>query len=272
MKKITLLFLLTLFVFTTYAQTVVWSSDSEDYATDWSILDNDGDGFDWGVYTGGAESFGFNSGALFYSESYDPGPPPTGLSPDNVLFSTTFFIPGTATSINFKMKVAALDSGYPAENFAVYVYDDAVGASFDDLIYEETLTIGGAGTAKDIMASIPVSFAGKTVGILIRHYACFDQNQLLVDDFEVSYGTLSIEDNSFSKVKVVALNKSIGLYNLQDVSRYSVINMTGQEVLKGETQNRDYIIEAPTLALGVYIVELNDTNSDGVIRKKVVLR
>ena len=89
---------------------------------------------------------------------------------------------------------------------------------------------------------------------------------------EAGQTTLGIDDNIFSSIKVVALNKSIGLYNLQDVSRYSVINMTGQEVLKGETQNKDYVIEAPTLASGVYIVELNDTNSDAVMRKKVVLQ
>ena len=84
--------------------------------------------------------------------------------------------------------------------------------------------------------------------------------------------TASVEDNLFSNVKVVALSKSIGLYNLQDISKYSVINMTGQEVLKGETQNKDYVIEATSLASGVYIVELNDINSDAIMRKKVVLQ
>jgi len=83
---------------------------------------------------------------------------------------------------------------------------------------------------------------------------------------------LGIDDNTFSKVKVVALDKSIGIYNLQDISNYSVINMTGQKVLDGTTNNRDYVIEAPTLASGVYVVELSDTNSDAVLRKKVVLQ
>ena len=84
--------------------------------------------------------------------------------------------------------------------------------------------------------------------------------------------SLGIENNILNQVKVVALSKSIGLYNLPDVSRYSVINMTGQQVLKGETQNKDYVIEATSLASGVYIVELNDINSDAVLRKKVVLQ
>ena len=84
--------------------------------------------------------------------------------------------------------------------------------------------------------------------------------------------TARTEDNIFNRVKVVALNKSIGLYNLQDISRYSIMNMTGQEVLNGLTQNKDYVIEVPTLASGVYIFELKDINSDAIMRKKVVLQ
>ncbi len=83
---------------------------------------------------------------------------------------------------------------------------------------------------------------------------------------------LGIDDNVFSKIKVVALNKSIGLYNLPETTDYNVFNMTGQQVLNGKTTNRDYVIEAPMLASGIYIVELTDSNSKGVIRKKVVLQ
>ncbi|MGM5468691.1 T9SS type A sorting domain-containing protein [Flavobacteriaceae bacterium LMO-SS05] len=83
---------------------------------------------------------------------------------------------------------------------------------------------------------------------------------------------LDIDDNVFSKIKVVALNKSIGLYNLPEATKYNVYNMTGLVVLKGSTENRDHVIETPTLASGVYVLELTDTNSKGVIRKKVVLQ
>ena len=84
--------------------------------------------------------------------------------------------------------------------------------------------------------------------------------------------TLGIDDKMFSEIKVVALNKSIGLYNLPETASYNVYSMTGQEVLKGITDNRDYVIEAPSLSSGVYVLELTDTNSNGVIRKKVVLQ
>ena len=70
----------------------------------------------------------------------------------------------------------------------------------------------------------------------------------------------------------MSLHKSIGVYNLKESANYRLLNMTGQEVLKGETSNSDYVIEASTLASGVYIVELGDTNTNTVIRKKVVLQ
>jgi hypothetical protein len=48
--------------------------------------------------------------------------------------------------------------------------------------------------------------------------------------------------------------------------------MTGNEVLKGSTDQHDYVIEVPALSSGIYIVELSDANSNAVLRKKVVLR
>jgi hypothetical protein len=85
-------------------------------------------------------------------------------------------------------------------------------------------------------------------------------------------GTLGIGENELNKIKVVSLNKSIGLYNLPSSASYNLYNMTGQEVLKGTTNQKDYVIEASTLASGVYIVELGDANTNAVIRKKVVLQ
>ena len=272
MKKTTLFILITFITVTTNAQTVIWSSDSEDYATDWFVDDLDADGYTWELYSE-ASILGFvDDGLLFGSRSWEPGPPAEALDPDNLLITPTFTIPVAVTSIMFKMKVASSDPIYFTENFAVYVYDTAIGETFDNLIHEETLTEGGAGTAKDIMAAIPDSFAGKTVGLIIRHYNCFDQNLLLVDDFEVSHGTLSNDENVYSKIKVLALNKTIGLYNLPASTSYNLYNMTGQEIMKGSTNQREYVIEASTLASGVYIVELGDANTNAVIRKKVVLQ
>lgn len=86
-------------------------------------------------------------------------------------------------------------------------------------------------------------------------------------------GLLSVDDNRFaSNAKIIALNKSIGLYNLPDVTQYKIYTMKGQEVIKGDTTNKSYIIEATNLSSGIYIAELTDLNSKAIIRKKIVLQ
>lgn len=92
------------------------------------------------------------------------------------------------------------------------------------------------------------------------------------DPITTGQTVLGLGDNILSKIKIVALNKSIGLYNLPSSASYNLYNMTGQEVLKGSTNQREYVIEATSLASGVYIIELGDTNTNAVIRKKVVLQ
>ena len=82
---------------------------------------------------------------------------------------------------------------------------------------------------------------------------------------------LDIENNAFSNIKIIALNKTIALYNLPEQTNYKVFNMSGQQILDGKIQNKTHVIEANTLANGIYIVELQDADTNTVIRKKVVL-
>ena len=84
-------------------------------------------------------------------------------------------------------------------------------------------------------------------------------------------GILGVNDALDSKVKIVALNKSIALYNLPEITSYKLYTMTGQSVLDGKIENNTYVIEANTLSSGVYIIELKDNNSKAIIRKKIVL-
>ena len=84
--------------------------------------------------------------------------------------------------------------------------------------------------------------------------------------------SLSVEGfEAQNQVKIVALNQTIGLYNLPNTTKYSVFNMAGKVVLNGTTENSEYVIEANNIASGVYILELTDQNTNAVIRKKVVL-
>ena len=83
--------------------------------------------------------------------------------------------------------------------------------------------------------------------------------------------TLSVDTSTLNDIRIVALNKSIGLYNIVDTTEYTLYSMTGKKVLEGTASNSSYVIEANTLASGVYIVELKSVNSKAILRKKVVL-
>ncbi|WP_157811584.1 T9SS type A sorting domain-containing protein [Lacinutrix sp. Bg11-31] len=81
--------------------------------------------------------------------------------------------------------------------------------------------------------------------------------------------TLSVETLALDEIKIVALDKSIGLYNLPEATNYRLVNMEGKQVLDGTTTGSSFVVEANATATGLYILEL--TNTKSVIRKKIVL-
>ena len=83
--------------------------------------------------------------------------------------------------------------------------------------------------------------------------------------------TLGVNDNELSKIRIVSLNKSIALYNLPQNISYKLFSLTGQSVLNDEINDNTYVIEAKSLASGVYIIEISDLKTNAIIRKKIVL-
>ncbi len=83
--------------------------------------------------------------------------------------------------------------------------------------------------------------------------------------------TLSVNESTMNNIKIVALNKSIALYNLPENTDYRLYATSGQSVLNGTTINDTYVVEAGAVATGIYILELNDRATNTVIRKKIVL-
>ena len=103
---------------------------------------------------------------------------------------------------------------------------------------------------------------------ILKDYA---YNTIAGEPIEAGQQTLGIEESTFSKLKIVALNKSIGLYNLPQSTKYELFSIAGQSVLKGKTNQNTYVIEANTLSNGTYVLVLQDANSNAILRKKIVL-
>lgn len=84
--------------------------------------------------------------------------------------------------------------------------------------------------------------------------------------------TLSVDESNLAAINIVAMNKNISLSNLTSPMNFNIFSVSGQVVLKGNTNGGDnYVIEANSMASGIYILELNDSNTNSVIRKKIVL-
>ncbi len=82
---------------------------------------------------------------------------------------------------------------------------------------------------------------------------------------------LGIDENQFSNVRISALNKAITISNLTNNAEYVLFDLSGKTVMNGEAKNNNHVIEANSIATGVYILQLKDINTDAVIRKKVIL-
>ncbi|MGJ8592004.1 MAG: T9SS type A sorting domain-containing protein [Aquaticitalea sp.] len=115
---------------------------------------------------------------------------------------------------------------------------------------------------------VRIQVAASGADIIIKDFA---YNTTPDDPINAGQTTLSVDDFSVNDVRVVALNKSISLFNLPESTSYNLFSTSGQSVLKGNTNSDTYVIEAASMATGVYILELNDAATNAVIRKKIIL-
>ena len=144
--------------------------DFEDYNfEDWMILDNDGDGNNW--YYSDGDGWAYSGDVCLVSASYAGG----ALEPDNWLMSPVVPLGGTVSFM------AGPYSSYWPDVFAVYL---AVG---DGENIDDYVMIGGdyAPTAWTEFSFDLSEYAGQEGRIAIRHYNCYNQWRLLVDDFKV---------------------------------------------------------------------------------------
>jgi hypothetical protein len=258
MKKFTLFFTFCGFLMVNLinAQTVVWSSDLSDL-TGWSIYDGDGDGENWIFYSGGGDNYGMTGDfTASYSWSSDLG----ALTPSNYLYTPVVAIPAEATDITFKMKVVSISPNYFAEKFAVYVFDSDLFIPQWISIHSETLTEGGAGTAKDVSIAVPATFAGKNVEFVVRHYDCTYLFGMYMDDFEVSYGSaLSTEDNITGEMSIYPNSvKDIVTINTDEViNNITIVNQLGQivQVIK-EKEMLNNTVNLSNLSSGLYFMSI----------------
>ncbi len=148
--------------------------NSDNIPDGWQIVDNDGDGYNWGVWNLFAHS-GNNSVASF---SYVNGV--GALNPDNWLITPAINL-GDSPELTFW--AGAADTSWYLEHFQVKVSTtaDTVGA-FTDLLLDETLS-----TPEFTEYTVDLSaYANQTIYVAFVHTGVTDQYNLSIDDINVS--------------------------------------------------------------------------------------
>jgi hypothetical protein len=171
--------------------TYIYTEDFEsDISGSWTFIDADQDGFNWAR----AEYRSYSPTHCLTSMSYD-NDTYTALTPDNWAFTPMISL----TSDNYvSFWIRAQDPNYGAEHYAVYIAteipSDLDFSGCEVLLAEQEypqgnpVDIASDGAYQRFVVPIPSSYDGKTVSIAFRHFNCYDQFMLNIDDVAVSEG------------------------------------------------------------------------------------
>ena len=162
-----------------YGEQAVFFEDFENgIPQTWTTIDNDGDGYNWFLYTPETNNDGHGNPVAFgkgcaTSESYRT----TALTPDNWLITPQIDLQGT-----LKVWLRGQDPSWCDEHFAIYLSTTGNDVKdFKTVLVSETV-------AKDAYTEYIAdlsAYAGQKGYIAIRHFNCTDMFRLNVDNFGI---------------------------------------------------------------------------------------
>lgn len=239
----------------TIISTFPYLEDFESGRGDWTVIDNDHDGFTWelGATLGGI--WGAHSGdECILSGSYD-NDNGVALTPDNWLVSSQIQLPTTATDFVLSWYDAAQDPDYAGEHYSVYIATSNSISAFTatTAVFTTTLTTD-AWTKRSVDLS---AYAGQNIYVAFRHHNCTDMFYMKLDDIRVG----GPEAPTVS-INVPAMAESGTVVDLSA----SVSGATSfQWTLNGATPATatTYDVQATWATPGTYTVVATATNSVG---------
>ena len=163
---------------------IIWDFESEDQFAEWTIVDNDGDGFNWQYFSNAGMETGrmtaHEGDGLVFSASYD-NDSSTPLTPDNWLISPEVTLGGMLS-----FWACGQDASYCEEVFGVYVCE---GTSTNPADFVQVGTdMVATGAMKEYMLDLS-GYEGKEGRFAIVHHHCTDMFYLNIDDVCLDVGT-----------------------------------------------------------------------------------
>ena len=300
MKKITFCFILTVLVLSSVkGQTTLFEDDFESYTDfaisdvgSWTLLDIDGlntYGFTGATFenSGAAKSFQvFNSTATTPAltasstsnwEGYNSSlkgmvcfasVPSGGVYNDDWLITPMISLAESGNSLSFWYK--ACDATYSIEQFTVAISTSGTAPEDFTIISDDPISIANGDISwQQFTYDFPGTYDGSDIYIGI-HCTSQDQFGFMIDDFSVAT-TLSIQDFSMNEIKFSCVDRIVTVSNLNGENNYKVISVTGHTIMTGKTTSNSQKIDGSDLSSGIYIIEISNENSGGVVRKKVAI-
>lgn len=182
-----------------------WTEDFENgtaLPTGFSVIDNDGDGYNWDYvyYTSSAMgnngSTGFMSSASYINNV-------GALTPDNWLILPAFTLPAGS---DFDLSWYALgydNSSYYMENYSVYV--STTGNTVSDFTGTTPVYTGTTSQTYTKYTANLSSYAGQTIYVAFRHHNTTDMYQLHLDDLRI--GAQGAPEINISAPALVKINE-----------------------------------------------------------------
>lgn len=260
-------------LFTMNAQTTVWSDNFDDLdVSDWTLIDADGDGYNWSAVQIVDQNGNPATAAptpVLRSASWNSAVGP--LTPDNWAISPAIDLSAASGTIKLKWEVMAIDAAYDEEEYTVYVGTEATIAhlSASSTTFFENLAGVNVLSSRSLDIS---SFAGETIYVAFRHHGTTNIFTMELDNVEVEAETLSINNalaGSFSvypnPVKdILNISNSIGA----EINSVTVTDINGRTVKQVAVNGVESQINIADLNAGVYFVNIN--SNQGSLTKKIV--
>lgn len=161
----------------TSGTTLLQESFENGIPSTWTLVDNDGDGYNWEVLSDIQGHTGLCATSASYINNVG------ALTPENYLITPSLYLSSNAT---LTFWASAQDANYPSEFYGVGV---AVGSSNSfTILFSETMDANGGlkdqGAWKQKTVSLS-SYTGQTVRIAFLHYNCTDGFRINIDDVKI---------------------------------------------------------------------------------------
>ena len=200
------------------------------------------------------------------------GVPDGGTTANDDWLITPVLLMGTeGNMVSFWVK--AMSNSYGPENYTVGVYvgNGTPTASSDFELLTIPFNTAPYPDWENVTFDLS-AYNSQEIRIGI-HCISADRYMFMVDDFEVTTTTLSVEDFDESHNYVISfIDKQLTISSIVDVANYRVISMSGQVVMNGSAQSESAVIDMSHLASGIYVVEVSDGNEQRIQRKKIAIQ